>query len=35
MVSSGVASVDAWIQEAEQVLDDLREQGLSPSFRWN
>jgi len=29
MVSSAVASVDARIQQAEQVLDELSEQGLS------
>jgi hypothetical protein len=31
MVSSAIASVDAWIQQAEDVLAELREQGLSPS----
>lgn len=31
MVSSAIASVDAWIQQAEDVMAELREQGLSPS----
>ena len=31
MVSSAIASVDGWIQQAENVLAELREQGLSPS----
>jgi hypothetical protein len=31
MVSSAIASVDAWIQQAEEVLAELREQGLYPS----
>jgi hypothetical protein len=31
MVSSAIASVDAWIQQAEDVLAELREEGLSPS----
>ena len=31
MVSSAIVSVDAWIHQAEEVLAELREQGLSPS----
>jgi hypothetical protein len=31
MVSSAIVSVDAWISQAEELLAELREQGLSPS----
>ena len=31
MVSQAVASVDAWLARAEEVLQAQREQGLSPS----